>query len=126
MAIYSHNFAKVSIGSDAGAEDVMVNGSMRVGGKLSFSPEIVYKSDVVEAKINASKKEIEPIKFLEIKDKTGRTDFSFCAIGYEMIDGDTSPGGGCSVLYEGNKKVWILTAKALRNTVSTRCGAICF
>jgi|GEM_PF-6172482 len=127
VAEYSHNFStKVSIGTDARAKDLIVNGSIKVNGKLSFSPEIIYKSDVIEAKVYALKKEVEPIKSLEIKDKTGKTDFSFCAIGYELIQSDYSPGGGCSVLYDGDKKVWVLTAKIARNNTLIRCGAICF
>ncbi|MFA5870644.1 MAG: hypothetical protein WC842_02000 [Candidatus Paceibacterota bacterium] len=123
LAIYGYETAKVSVGSDSLTKDLIVNGSVRVGGKLSFSPKQVFKSANIKATISGAAEETMEI----IDTNSGRKDFSFCALGHQLLDNNGYYTGAlCSVFYDGNKKVWILKAQRLKDGNASECGAICF
>ena len=111
----------VTVGAPGVTKDLVVNGNLVVGGKLSFSPKKVFRSD--EFKVGPGGSD-SVIQTYTIKDATsGRTDFSFCALGSRWID--ANPRSICEVFYDANSKEWKMRVEKWQDA-GVACRANCF
>jgi hypothetical protein len=134
-AIYEYKDVPISgsvtVGSDADVKKLTINGSLKTNGIFSFSPKTVIKSQRIKLDVDVG--EIKTVTEKIRDPETGKTDFSFCGIGYSMFDkgyngivDEGGTGNACSVLYDGEKKSWMLSVSKYVFYTGVECGAICF
>lgn len=110
----------VVVGATTSPKNLVINGSLKVDGKFSFSQKKVFRSDQFKFEPGGNQDEM---KEYIIKDSSGNTNFSFCALGSRWIDAGAN--SSCTVFYDVENRHWKMRLEKWGNS-GVACRANCF